>query len=28
VAQLPDSDSVGAVAKTPLSFTGSGREAY
>ncbi len=23
VAQLPDSDSVGAVAKTPLSFTGS-----
>ena len=28
VAQLPDSDSVGAVAKTPLSFTGTGREAY
>ena len=28
VAQLPESDSVGAVAKTPLSFTGSGREAY
>jgi hypothetical protein len=28
MAQLPDSDSVGAVAKTPLSFTGTGREAY
>jgi hypothetical protein len=28
VAQLPDADSVGAVAKTPLSFTGTGREAY
>jgi hypothetical protein len=28
VAQLRDIDSVGAVARTPLSFTGSGREAY
>jgi catechol 2,3-dioxygenase-like lactoylglutathione lyase family enzyme len=28
IVQLPDSDSVGAVAKTPLSFTGSGGEAY
>jgi hypothetical protein len=28
IAQLPESDSVGSVAKTPLSFTGTGREAY
>jgi hypothetical protein len=28
IAQLPESESVGSVAKTPLSFTGSGREAH
>jgi Extensin-like protein C-terminus len=28
VAQLPVGESVGAVAKTPLSFVGTGREAY
>jgi hypothetical protein len=28
IAELPSGDSVGAVAKTPLSFVGTGRETY
>ena len=28
IAELPGGDSVGAVAKTPLSFVGTGRETY
>jgi hypothetical protein len=28
IAELPGGDAVGAVAKTPLSFVGTGRETY